>query len=324
MAKTKEIQSRIKSIKNTRKITKAMQMVAASKMRKAVEAVLRTRTYANLSWATVINLSQAIKNSDGQEHPLFVERAVFNKVGLVLISSNRGFCGGYNIAIINKANKSIVKHQMNKDGQTPIEHEIITVGKKSEGIYRYYGRKIVADFSKEDVINRISEIIPLAKMVTDSYLSGKFDKIVVAYTDYVSAIKQVPRIKQLLPIDLTVQDEYLGVVGQDTRIGLDKEYVDSKQEKYLQRGESKLEYLFEPNPQAVLDEMLPRLVEIQLFQALLESNAAEHSARMSAMQQATDAAGELVDELTLSYNKARQAAITSELAEISAGANALK
>lgn len=324
MAKTKEIQQRIKSIGNTKKITKAMQMVSAAKMRKAVEAVLRTRTYANLSWATVLNLARTIGAKDGQMHPMFHEKEVFNRVGLILISSNRGLCGGFNTAIINKANESIQKHLVNKDGKTPIEHDIILLGKKGEAIYRYHGHKVAADFAKEDVVTKIKEIIPLATMITDGYLKGKYDKIVVAYTDYISASKQLTRVKQLLPIDLVAEDAYLGIVGQDTRIGTDKSFIDSKQEKHLQSGKYTYEYIFEPSPEQVLDEILPRVVEIQLFQALLESNASEHSARMAAMQQATDAAGDLVDELVLNFNKARQSAITSELAEISAGVNALK
>ncbi len=145
----------------------------------------------------------------------------------------------------------------------------------------------------------------------------------VAYTDFVSAGKQVPRVKQLLPIDISTQDEYLGIVGKDTRLGVDKELVDEKQKKYLENKKYVYEYTFEPSAAEVLDEMIPRLIEVQLFQALLESNASEHSARMNSMHQATDAAEDMVRELTLFYNKARQATITAEIAEISAGANAL-
>ncbi|MCK4553559.1 F0F1 ATP synthase subunit gamma, partial [Candidatus Parcubacteria bacterium] len=178
--------------------------------------------------------------------------------------------------------------------------------------------------------SEIKEILPVAKMALDDYLSGKYDKIMVAYTDYVSASKQIPRVKQLLPIDIAAQDEHLGIVGKDIRVGLDKEFVEEKEKKYLRSDPSAssgqrfvYEYTFEPSPKEVLDEMIPRLIEVQLFQALLESNASEHSARMSSMHQATEAAGDLVSELTLFYNKARQASITAEIAEISAGANAL-
>ena len=132
-------------------------------------------------------------------------------------------------------------------------------------------------------------------------------------------------MRQLLPVDVEAEDEYLGVTGKDTRVGIDKEFVQDKQEKYLYSKDKTMshEYIFEPSAKQVLDEIVPRLIEVQLFQALLESNASEHSARMSAMHQATDAANDMVDELVLSYNKARQAGITAEIAEISAGANAL-
>jgi ATP synthase F1 gamma subunit len=145
----------------------------------------------------------------------------------------------------------------------------------------------------------------------------------VAYTDFASASKQIPRVKQLLPIDIDAEDEYLGVVGKSEKIGITKEYVKEKEDKYLRDKKNVFVFTYEPSPEEVLNEMLPRLIEIQLFQALLESNASEHSARMVAMRQATDAASDLVDELTLFFNKARQASITSEIAEISAGANAL-
>jgi len=316
MANTKDIQRRIKSISNTKKITKAMEMVAAAKMRRAVEAVLKTRTYANLSWTTVLHLSEAVNQND-KTHPLLTKRELVNRVGIILITSNRGLCGGFNIAIINKAHESIKKY--NDKEKT----EFIIIGKKGVAVRRYYGYELAADFPKEDIISEVKEVLPISKIVIEDYLSGKYDKIMVAYTDYVNAAKQIPRVKQLLPIDITAQDEYLGIVGKDTRLGIDKEFVEKKEEKYLRDEKFTYEYTFEPSPVEVLDEMIPRLIEIQLFQALLESNASEHSARMTAMHQATDAAGDLVNELTLFYNKARQASITAEIAEISAGANAL-
>ncbi len=320
MATAKEIQSRIKSIANTKKVTRAMEMVAAVKMRKAIEAVLRTRTYANLSWLTVLNLSQA--NGQGKEakalHPLFCRRPKIKRVAIILITSNRGLCGGFNTAIINKAHQSIQKHQSSQ-----IDTEFILIGKKGALVNRYYGYKIAAEFPKQDLVSRVEEVISIAGLAIADFLSGRYDKVMVAYTDFVSPAKQVPRVKQLLPVDIEAQDEYLGIVGQDTRVGLDEEFIAQKKEKYLKDKKFRYEYLFEPSAEEVLAEMVPRLIEVQLFQALLESNASEHSARMAAMHQATDAAEEMVKELTLFYNKARQSAITAEIAEISAGAEAL-
>lgn len=321
MASTKDIQRRIRSVGSTKKITKAMEMVSAAKMRKAVEAVLRTRTYANLSWVTVMNLSRVLAKNGGFTHPLFEKRSDVKKVGIILITSNRGLCGGFNTAIINKVRDSIAKHHRLGEN-TAVETDFILIGKKG-AIVHHLGHKIEAEFPKLDLISEVMEVVPVARMVVGDYLNGTYDKVMVAYTDYVNAVKQTPRIKQLLPIDIDVSEEYLGIVGEDTRLKIDQEFVEAKEEKYLKDDGFTYEYTFEPSPMEVLDEMVPRLLEVQLYQALLESNASEHSARMAAMHQATDAASDMVTELTLSYNKARQASITSEIAEISAGASAL-
>lgn len=316
MASTRDIQRRIKSIGSTRKITKAMEMVAASKTRKAVEEVLRTRTYANLSWATVLNLVETSTAKGEAIHPLLSTRREINKAMIVLITSNRGLCGGFNSAVLNKAHESIVRH--------PHPTDFVIIGTKGRGVYKYFGYNIAAEFPKADIVDNSEEVRPLAKMVINEYLSGNYDKILVAYTDFINAAKQISRVKQLLPVDISARDEYLGVVGKDPRIGLDHKFVKDKEEKYLRDSGFTYEYTFEPSPREVLDEMIPRLVEVQLYQAMLESNASEHSARMAAMHQATEASDDMVRELTLYFNKARQAGITNEIAEISAGANALK
>jgi F-type H+-transporting ATPase subunit gamma len=283
MAKTKEIQRRIKSISSTKKITKAMEMVSAAKMRKATEAVLKTRTYANLSWEIILNLS---KNSK-ELHPLLAMRDEVKKVAILVITSNRSLCGGFNTAVLNKVREV-----------TNSETEIILLGKKGWALKN----NIVAEFPKADVAFSNSETSTIAKMLVADYLSGKYDKIMVAYTDFKSAARQIPRLKQLLPVDINALDNDLGMAPVTVDV---------------------TEYLFEPSTFEVLDRMIPKLIGVQIFQALLESNASEHSARMTAMHQATEAAADMTAELVLYYNKSRQAAITSEIAEISAGANAL-
>lgn len=316
MAKTKEIQRRIKSVNNTKKITRAMEMVAAAKMRKSVEAVLKTRTYANLAWVTVLNIAAA-SDSGKNLHPLLNKKAETKKVAMVLISSNRGLCGSFNTNIINKAVSSIKKHG-------GVETDFIVVGKKGLAVNSRYKYNVSAEFGKADFVSEIKEIMPIARLLIDDFLQGKYDKVFVAYTDFVSASKQIPRVKQILPVDIEADDEYLGVVGKDERVGSDKEYIADKESKYLRDNGQKFIFKYEPGSEEVLNQLLPRLIEVQLFQALLESNASEHSIRMASMHQATEAANDLVKELVLYYNKARQAAITSEIAEISAGANALK
>jgi F-type H+-transporting ATPase subunit gamma len=315
MTSTKEISRRLRSIRNTQKITKAMEMVAAAKMRKATESVLKTRTYANLSWMTVLNISQS-SNANKYLHPLLAKRKETKRVAVILISSNRGLCGGFNSAVLNKAIKSIEIH-----GNIPTD--FIIIGSKGVSVYSRYKHKIIAEFDKLDSVVSVSEIRPVAKLVLDSYLKEDYDKIFVAYTDYVNVVKQVPRVKQLLPVEIDKEDEYLGIVGKDEKIGLTKEYVAKKQDKYLSTSGTPYVFTYEPGGEEILNQIIPRLLEVQLLQAILESNASEHSARMTAMNQANQAAAELSEELQLLYNKARQASITSEIAEISAGANAL-
>lgn len=313
MAKTKEISRRIKSISNTKKITRAMEMVAAAKMRKAVEAVLKTRTYANLSWETVIHLSKSSKKDGELIHPLLNKRSEIKKAAIILITSNRGMCGGYNAALLAKVKDSIRKHS-----DVPVE--FILLGKKGASVYSQ-NQVVAAEFPKNDLVVDTNEVVPVVRLAINDFLSGRYDKILVAYTDFVSPVKQVPRIKQLLPVDIESADEYLGIVA-DPRVSVNRGMLEDKEKKHLvpQAGH---EYIFEPSPEQVLDSMIPCLLEVQIYQALLEANASEHSARMGAMHQATEAANDMVKELTLFYNKARQASITAEIAEISAGANAL-
>jgi F-type H+-transporting ATPase subunit gamma len=315
MTNAKEIKKRIKSIANTKKITKAMEMVAAAKMRKSIEAVLRTRTYANLSWTSVLNISRSI--GAGKElHPLLQKRVEIKKACIILFSSNRGLCGGFNSAIINKAVKSIKQHEN-------IETDFVVVGKKGLSVHRRYGYKIAAEFPKVDICSEVKEVSAVARLIKDEFLSGQYDKVLLAYTDFVTPAKQLPRVRQILPIDISLEDEYLGAVGKSEKLETKQAYIKEKEEKYLSGEGNRFYFTYEPNPETVLNNLLPRLIEVQLFQALLESNASEHSARMSAMHQATEAANDLVNELTLYYNKARQASITAEIAEISAGALSL-
>lgn len=314
MAKTKEISRRIKSVANIKKITKAMEMVAAAKMRRAIEAVLRTRTYANLSWETVVHLAALAEQNKEARHPLLEQRTETKKVAVVLITSNRGMCGGYNSAVIAKAESSVHKHSL--------PTEFILAGRKG-GVVAARGYEVAAEFEKADIVTDAKDIAPLTRLAIDNYLSGKYDKVFVAYTDFVNAAKQVPRVKQLLPVQVDKEDEYLGIVGEGSPAAVSREMIGEKEKKHLGINGATFEYIFEPDTRTVLDQMIPRLIETQLYQAYLESNASEHSARMTAMHQATDAANDVVSELTLFYNKARQAGITAEIAEISAGANAL-
>jgi F-type H+-transporting ATPase subunit gamma len=228
-----------------------------------------------------------------------IKEKIAEKVGLIMITSNRGLCGGFNREVIETVARYMEK---NKEDSVNIEAEVLLMGKRGKEVMFKHGHEIVAEFDKLDTAERITEVTPLAKMVINDYLSGKYDKVVVAYTDYYSAMAQKPRIKKLLPLDR--QDDELGYVFDNYP---------------APQATETFEYLFEPSADAVLDQMLYRLIELQIYQALLESNASEHSARMMAMRNASEAASDMMDELTLAFNQARQQTITAELADISAG-----
>lgn len=312
MANTKDIQRRIKSVANTKKITRAMEMVAASKMRKAIEATLATRTYANLSWETLINLMQGSINV--AEHPLLAQRKEIKRQAILVITSNRGLCGGFNTSIVSAVRKEAESQK--------IVTEIILVGKKGNALANNY--EVAAQFPYPEAGLDSATVSPIIKFILDGFLNERYDRILVAYTDFINAVKQVPRVRQLLPIVTEPEDKHLGLLTAESNVKTHQELITEKQEKHTHRSGYNFEYMFEPSAQVVLEAVVPRLLEVQLYQALLESVASEHSARMSAMHQATQAASDLGVELTLFYNKARQAAITAEIAEITAGVAALE
>lgn len=319
MPNSKDIRRRIKSIGSTKKITKAMEMVSAAKMRRAVASVLAIRPYAHATWSVLANLSKAFENLSGFG---FLEIRPVKSVLMVVVTSNRGLCGSFNTQLAKKIKEEISnpeKLRVNRIGNKKIQSEIsdkdlkidfVTIGKKSEAMVKKMNREIVASFSDGASFATANDIKPLSKIVMEEYLAKKYDKVVVVYTDYVSAVTQQTRIRQILPIskiDIEKQIAEMDVIA--------KEY---------ELVEPKVEYKIEPNPQEVLQFIFPRLIEMQLFHAILESAASEHSARMVAMKNATDAAGEMAEDLTLAYNQIRQGKITQEIAEISAGRAALE
>jgi len=316
---SREIKRRIRSIKNTRQITKAMELVSAAKMRKSVQNVLATRAYANLAWDVVRELE---RRTDPSHHPLLTKRHPVKRIGLILVTSNRGLCGGFNHQLTHRVNAYLMQH---REQQVELEADLVAVGKRGRDIMFRYGHTIMAEFTKADVTTRMEEVTPIAKLVIDDYLTGKYDRVVMAYTDYISAVSQKPRIKQLLPIEHE-PDEYLGSAkmpseSSKSEIRNPKSEIVSNFD--IHASHFNYEYLFEPSPDEVLEAFLPRMIEVQVYQALLESDAAEHSARMLAMRNASDAAKDMIDSLTLAFNQARQASITAELADISGGRAAL-
>ncbi|MBU1203415.1 ATP synthase F1 subunit gamma [Patescibacteria group bacterium] len=300
---TRDIQRRIKSVKNTKKITKAMELVAASKMRKAVARVLSSRAYSDLTWATVLHLC---KKLDTSRHPFFRSDKDAKNVAIILISSNRGLCGSFNTNLVKKVVDSIKIHNPNSKVT-----DIVSCGTKGRDEARRHKLNLVADFPKDDITVDASAIRPISHLITEDFLAGKYDKIFVAFTDFQSSLTQMPHVKQLLPI----------VPEIDARLG---HIIHEKGKVEEINVDSFADFLFEPNTRKVLDAFLPRLIEVQIYQAVLESEASEHSARMFAMRNASDAASDMIDELTLVYNQARQAGITSEIAEIASGSAAVE
>ena len=314
---TKIIKRRLKSVKNTKKITKAMELVSAAKMRRAVEAVQQSRTFASLAWELLVNLSYLRKKVS---LPLLDVRPV-KQLLVVLITSNRGLCGSFNANIIRKTVEQLknpvnISRQRVRNGiidpSESIDISIIAVGKKGGELTAKLGYKLLAVFSDLSDTPALADVLPIIAMIREQYEGKKCDKVVVAYTDFRSALTQVAKLRQVLPISAHDLEKMLiaGVAPTTPPPLLGQEGKEN-------------DYLFEPGKLEVLQAMLPRLVETQLYQAVLESSASEHSARMMAMRNASDAAEDMMDELNLNFNKARQAGITQEIAEIAGGSAAL-
>lgn len=320
---SKEIQRRIKSIKNTAKITRAMEMVAAAKMKKEVNKVLSVRAYANLAWKFLTNLSRAFEK---QAHGLLAVREVKN-ILVILITSNRGLCGGYNSQLLKKlanhlehpeylktnraGNQKTVSSVANED----LNIEFIAVGKKGFNYLNAKKKKVAALFEDMNYYVSLEEVRALAKIAIDDYIASKYDKVVVAYTDYVNPLIQLPKLRQILPISKLDLEKHLEEMRQMEDLSLDEK---------ADVNEKEIDYKIEPDPKKIVNEMLPRLVEMQLYHAILESNASKESARMMTMRNATEAAGDMVSDLQYTYNQVRQSGITQEIAEITSGQVALE
>lgn len=263
-----------------------MEAVSAAKMRKAQAQVLATRPYAEQARNVLAYIAKLAGN---ESHPMIKPREVVKRVGVMLVTADRGLAGGFNANVIRRA-AALIREKR----QAGAEVELIPVGKKGRDWLVRYDPSIRAEFSKMPDTPKIYDIAPIARVLLDDYLQGYFDEVYIVYTDFVNTIKQEPVAHKLLPVE-----------PAEAAIG-------------MAAG-----YLFEPSPEAVLGEVLYGFTEVQILQALYESLASEHSARMVAMRNATDAAGELIDTLTLRYNKARQENITTELMDIIGGSTAV-
>ena len=302
MASTKEIKRRIKSVKSTKKITKAMELVAASKMKRAISRTLASRLYSSYSWDLLTSLSERL---DDVKHKFFVPNTNTEKSLIVLITSNRGLCGGYNSQVIKKTILKIKDEISSRQGLAE-NIDIVTVGKKGDSAMRRTGQNVVAAFTDMPDNVSLQDILPLSTYITNEFKEEKYGKVYIAYTDFVSALTQKPTIRQILPISKTELKETIESIGESettTKLSASKEAP----------------YIFEGDTEQLLTSLAEKLIRMQIYQMLLESNASEQSSRMVAMKNANEAAGEMIDDLTLVFNKARQAGITREISEISAG-----
>ncbi|MCU7920062.1 MAG: F0F1 ATP synthase subunit gamma [Candidatus Thiodiazotropha sp. (ex Dulcina madagascariensis)] len=286
MAGAKEIRTQIGSIKNTSKITKAMEMVAASKMRKAQSRMAATRPYADKMRNVIGHLFHAHPE---YKHTFMIEREV-KRIGYIIVSSDRGLCGGLNNNLFRRLFKELKAHR-----DAGNEVDFCTIGNKALGFFGRFGGNIVSQATHLGDMPHIEDLIGTVKVMLDAYADGKIDRIYIAYNNFVNTMTQSPTFEQLVPIPPTMEEEL-------------KHHWD---------------YIYEPDSKEVLDNLLGRYVESLVYQAVVENGACEQSARMVAMKAASDNAGELIDELQLIYNKARQAAITQEISEIVGGAAAV-
>lgn len=301
MGNVREIRKRIRSVDNISQVTRALEAVSASRVRRAQSRAAATRIYAEKAWEVLLNVQRGSQNGGVPLHPLLTQRENVEKRRVILITSDRGLAGAYNANVIR------VAERFEDRSEVPVEY--ITVGQKGRDALIRSGKEIVAEFSNLPSEPGIADISPISRAAIDDFLSGQVDEVFIAYTDFVNTLTQRPVVQRLLPlIPFETEDQALS------------EYVKDVPDV----TENVNDYEFEPDPAAVLDEVVPRFTELQLYQALLESLASEHAARMVAMKNASDNANELVDDLTLEYNKARQTAITNEILDIVGGAEALQ
>ncbi|MES9870635.1 MAG: F0F1 ATP synthase subunit gamma [Sedimenticola sp.] len=287
MAGAKEIRTKIASIKNTQKITSAMEMVAAAKMRKAQDRMNATRPYADKMRNVIGHLFHAHPE---YRHSFMKERSEVKRVGYIIVSSDRGLCGGLNSNLFRKLVKEVAQQQ-----EQGIKVEFCTIGNKALGFFKRFGGRVLAEATHLGDSPHLEDLIGTVKVMLDAYVDGELDRIYVASNEFVNTMTQKPTVEQVVPISAE-PDEKL------------RHHWD---------------YIYEPDSKDVLDGLMVRYIEALVYQAVVENAACEQSARMVAMKSATDNAGNLINELQLVYNKARQAAITQEISEIVGGAAAV-
>lgn len=299
MASLRDIRKRIRSVKNTRQITKAMKMVSAAKLRKAQDAIIAARPYAKMLDQII---SELVARAGGEElaHPLLSARPAPRKVELLLLTSDRGLAGGFNSNIIRRASRYLYEN-------SGVQVEISTVGRKGNDFFRNRGQAMRKDFGHLYKSLNYLNASQVAQELSARFLSGEVDAVYVIYNEFLSAISQKVTVSQLLPLQTLTPETPAAAAAGETATPT-----------------ALVDFKYEPGRQQVLDRLVPQAVSIKLYRALLESVASEHGSRMSAMENATSNATDMIASLSLTYNRTRQAVITKELMEIVSGAEALK
>lgn len=293
MASAREMRLRIRSVKNISQVTRALQAVSASKVRKAIAALMGTRPYATKAWQVLSHIAR----QPGRDtlHPLLTGRATVKNALVVVISGDRGLAGAYNTNLIRFVFRQFAQH--------PVPVKYIAVGRKGRDLLLRRRLSVIADFSNLPAAPSFVDVSAIGRMAVEEYLSGNVDEVYLVYTDFINMVKQEPTVKKLLPLEV------------DGGAGRVETYE-------TQRGASAA-YIYEPDEREILEKIVPRFTALQVYQSILESLASEHAARMVAMRNATDNAIDLVGDLQLQYNKVRQQAITNDMLDIAGGAEAL-
>ncbi|MEK7673225.1 MAG: ATP synthase F1 subunit gamma [Patescibacteria group bacterium] len=291
----RDIKRKIKSIKSTRQITKAMELVATSKMKKAMDGAINLRSYGYLSMNILLKLAK----KHGEKSKYLQSREVKN-ILVIVFTTDKGLCGGLNSNVFRKITQ--VASKLEKETPKAKIH-YMTSGKKGAEFLHRVGKEVSMAFPAYSNHPKFANILPMSRQAIKGFVNGEYDKVIIVYPDFVSTLQQQPVAKTVLPFSPAVFEEMVSELG-------------SKFTKVVKPAEKDLDYKLEPSAEYIMENVIPQLVEIQFFQAVLESAASEHSARMMAMQNASKAAGDLLGDLVLSYNQARQAAITREIAEI--------
>jgi F-type H+-transporting ATPase subunit gamma len=290
MASLKEIRTRISSVKSTKQVTSAMKMVSAAKLRKAQDAIVQMRPYAEKLHGILTNLSSSLDSSE--DNP-YAEARTPNKVLLVVITSNRGLCGAFNANVVKRAETLL--NGTYKEQNAKGDVSVITVGKKANDLFK--ARNVAVAEEHNELFNALTfeNVSVLASKVMQEFVEGKYDRVELVYNQFKNAGTQILTNESFLPVEVSEEE-----------------------------GDFQFDYIFEPSKEYIVNELIPLSLKTQFYKAILDSHAAEHGARMTAMHQATDNASDLLKELQLSYNKARQASITNEILEIVGGAEALQ